>query len=76
VDLAPLKGFAIVAVADDEPWAANVLRLGDTLLASAAYPRTLERLAGRGWAPIPVDIGEFGKAEAGLTCLSLLVPDV
>jgi dimethylargininase len=73
VDLGPLAGFDVVPVALEEPWAANVLRLGSTLLANAAYPRTLARLAQRGPAPVPVDIGEFGKAEAGLTCLSLIV---
>lgn len=73
VDLAPLEEFDVVTVAPDEPWAANVLRLGRTLLANAAFPRTLECLARRGHAPVPVEIGEFGKAEAGLTCLSLLL---
>jgi dimethylargininase len=73
VDLAPLVGFDVVPVAPGEPWAANVLPLGTTLLANAAYPQTLGGLAALGYALTPLDIGEFGKAEAGLTCLSLLI---
>jgi dimethylargininase len=73
VDLERFAGFDVIPVAAEEPWAANTLRLDATLLANAAFPRTLEQLARRGLAPIPVEIGEFGKAEAGLTCLSLLV---
>jgi dimethylargininase len=73
VDLSPLAGFDLIAVSPDEPWAANVLRVGQTLLASAAYPRTLDRLARRNLDLVPLDISEFAKAEAGLTCLSLLV---
>jgi dimethylargininase len=72
LDLEPLAGFDVVSVAPEEPWAANVLRLKGTLLVNSAYPRTLERLARRGLALVPVDISEFAKAEAGLTCLSLI----
>jgi len=72
VDLSPFAGFDIVPVDDAEPWAANILRHGHSLLASAAHPRTAEVLDRRGYAPILIDISEFAKAEAGLTCLSLL----
>ena len=72
VDLSPFAGMEILPVDEAEPWAANVLRHGHSLLASAAYPRTAELLDRRGYAPNRVDISEFAKAEAGLTCLSLL----
>jgi dimethylargininase len=67
-------GLALVPVASSEPWAANVLRLGDTLLVSAGNPATARRLHDAGLEPVEVEIGEFQKAEAGLTCLSLLIP--
>ena len=72
-DLAPLAGVEIVPVAAEEPWAANVLRVGDTVVAHAGFPRTLDRLAERGLGVRTVEVGEFLKAEAGVTCKSLLV---
>jgi dimethylargininase len=66
-------GLETVPVAPAEPWGANVLRVGETLLLSASHPRTARRLREQGLHPVVVEIGEFEKAEAGLTCLSLLV---
>ncbi|HEY7614955.1 MAG TPA: arginine deiminase-related protein [Gemmatimonadales bacterium] len=68
-------GLTVVAVAPSEPWAANVLRLGDALLVPTGYPATAARLRSMGLDPVEVEIGEFQKAEAGLTCLSLPIPD-
>ena len=67
-----LDGFQILEVAPEEPGAANVLRVGDELWAHAGYPRTSERLSRAGHQVVPMDISEFVKAEAALTCKSLL----
>ncbi len=72
IDPAPLRGLEIVPVAPEEPGAANVLRVGGTVLAHPGFPRTLERLAARGYDVRPLDVSEFLKAEAALTCKSLL----
>jgi dimethylargininase len=66
-------GLTVVPVASSEPWAANVLTVGDTLLVPAGNPSTARRLRAAGLDPVGVDISELQKAEAGLTCLSLLV---
>jgi dimethylargininase len=71
-DTAPLKGLRIVDVAQEEPGAANVLRVRGELWAHPGFPRTLERLDREGYRVTPVDISEFVKAEAALTCKSLL----
>lgn len=76
VEAAAFEGFAILEVAEDEPFAANTLTVGDTLFVQAGAPRTLARLAAAGFAPVELEISEFAKAEAGLTCLSLIVPAV
>lgn len=79
IDAAPFAGFQTIAVDADEPFAANVLPLGANLIANAAFPRTLERVSAHaqraGLNVVPVDISEFGKAEAGLTCMSLVFAD-
>jgi dimethylargininase len=66
-------GLRVLAVDPSEPWAANVLLLGQALVVPAGNPATAGRLTRAGLQPVEVAIGEFQKAEAGLTCLSLLV---
>lgn len=79
LDVASFAGFEIIEVHADEPFAANVLPLGADLIANAAFPRTLERVSAHaqrtGLRVVTVDISEFGKAEAGLTCMSLVFAD-
>ena len=72
VDLSELKGLPILPVAEEEPWAANVLRIAGRLWAQTAFPRTLEMLLRAGYTVEVIDCSEFLKAEAGLTCLSLV----
>jgi dimethylargininase len=67
-------GLSVVPVSSSEPWAANVLRVAGTLFVPAGYPATLQQLRTVGLDPVEVDIHEFQKAEAGLTCLSLVIP--
>lgn len=70
---AAVAGLRIVEVAPEEPGAANVLRVRSSLLAHSGFPRTAERLAAAGYAVTPIDISEFLKAEAALTCKCLLL---
>jgi dimethylargininase len=61
-----------VDTAPDEPGAANVLRVQGLVIAHAGFPRTIERIAALGYAVRTLDVSEFLKAEAALTCKSLL----
>jgi dimethylargininase len=70
-DLPP--GSRHVAVPDDEPWAANVLPIGGSILLAAGQPGTAELIHRLGFDPRPVNISEFAKAEGGVTCLSILL---
>ena len=72
IDLASFKGLRILPVPEEEPWGANVLRIGEHLWAQTAFPRTLEMLQREGYLIQEIDCSEFLKAEAGLTCLSLI----
>jgi dimethylargininase len=63
--------FHILTVANGEEAAANALRLNDTILASAAAPRTLELLSRHGFNVMPLQVAEFSRLDAGLSCLSL-----
>lgn len=66
-----LDGFRVLTVPEEEEGAANALRLNDTVLAGAAYPRTIELLDRHGYQVMPLDVTEVGKLDAGLSCMSL-----
>lgn len=72
VSPASFDGAEPMAVVSGESYAANILRVGDTLIAPADSPRTAEALAARGFNVVTLDISEFRKAEAALTCMSLV----
>jgi dimethylargininase len=72
IDVQPLSGFTLIDVPEDEPWAANTLIIGETVLMADGFPRTRTMLEQRGFKTQTIDISELRKAEAGLTCLSLV----
>lgn len=80
IDPDVFNGCEVVAVHADEPFAANVLPLGDHVLMGAGSPRTRdrleERLRARGASTVEVAMDELAKAEAGVTCCSVLVGDL
>jgi dimethylargininase len=72
LDIAPFQSLQLIDVAPSEPWGANVLRLREGLVLNASTPETNEKIRLLGYKTTEVNISEFGKAEAGLTCMSLL----
>ena len=72
VDPAQFTGVEPMPVDPLEPAAANCLRVGDRLILPAGNPRTVQRLRDRGSHVIEVDVSELQKAEAGVTCMSLI----
>jgi dimethylargininase len=75
LDIEPLAGFELISVPPEEPWAANVLRVGGRICMAAGNPRTTELIRKRGLQVETIDLSEFAKAEAGITCLSILLKD-
>ncbi len=73
VDPGSFEGYRLVEVDPAEPFAANVLRVGDALLAAAAHPATRRRLAASGLRVETVDVSELAKAEAGVTCSAIIL---
>jgi dimethylargininase len=72
-DPGAFRSLRIVEVPSEEPRAANVLAVGGAVLVPAAFPRTAALLERLGWKVRPLDISELMKAEAGLTCSSILL---
>lgn len=77
IDVAALQPFTCVPVAVEEPHAANVLLLGEAVIASASYPHTAELIESLGFSVDRTPLSEFAKADGAVTCLSLLfsLPD-
>ena len=55
-----------------EPHGANAVLVDQRVIYPKSFPRTRERLAGRGLEVLSVDMSETEKAEGGVTCCSLL----
>ena len=72
VDPTQFAGIEPMAVDEREPAAANSLRVGRRLILPAGNPRTAERLRQCGFHVVEVDVSELQKAEAGVTCMSLI----
>jgi dimethylargininase len=73
VALEPFAGLDVVRVPEGEPWAANVLRIDRSVVLHDGFPRTAGVLGRRGLDVRPVDVSEFLKAEAGVTCKTVLL---
>jgi len=65
------SGFRQIALAPDEAPAANALRLNDTLLLAAGYPRIADHLARLGHDVVLLDTTHVARIDAGLSCMSL-----
>ncbi len=73
IDATPFRRYDRIDVSEHEPWGANVMRIGETVVAGAAFPRTIDALERRGFAVRSCDLSELAKAEGALTCCSLLL---
>jgi len=63
----------VVEVDGGEAFAANTLTVKGMTLVSAAFSRTEARLRAAGVATRALDVSELQKAEAALTCMSLML---
>jgi dimethylargininase len=72
LDASLFNRYEQIAVDGAEPYAANVVRVGSSLLYPDAFARTCERLTRAGFEVTTVDVSELAKAEGAVTCCSLL----
>ena len=76
IDVSALPADRLVHVPAAEPWAGDVLVIGERIIVSDAFPETADLLRARGWAVMPVAVSEFAKAEGGVTCMSLVFTEI
>jgi len=72
IDAERFRGFELLDVPDEEPAAANALLLKDVVIIPASFPKTRALLEQRGFRVRTIDLSELQKAEAGVTCTSLI----
>jgi dimethylargininase len=72
LDASAFKNLRQLHVCEEEPWAANTVRVGDAVCLEEGAPRTLELVEPFVGSVDTLDISEFRKAEGSLSCLSLI----
>lgn len=70
-DSPSLGGLKVLVVPVGEEYAANCLRVGETILLPSRFPQTFELLTRHGFQVDGLDVSEFRKMDGGLSCLSL-----
>jgi len=73
VDARRFESMRLIEIDPGEPFAANALRVGDSVVYPAEHARTAARLNAAGFDVRTVPAGELAKAEGGVTCCSLLL---
>ena len=74
VDPSAFEEMRRIEVHPAEPYAANALWIGDSVIYPTGFDETRTRLEGFGIKVYPVETGELQKAEGAVTCCSLIVP--
>jgi dimethylargininase len=65
-------GLEFVEVDPSEPYAANAVMIGDTVIYPTAFPKTRARLQEVGLKLILLGASELAKAEGAVTCCSII----
>jgi dimethylargininase len=71
VGAARFTPYEITFVDQEESYAANCVRINDTVLVPAGYPKLTAQLSKLGYQIMLIEVSEFEKMDGGLSCLSL-----
>lgn len=72
LDAFAFSGLRQLYVPEDEPWAANTIRVDNNVCLEKGAPRTVDLVQPYAGNIATLDISEFRKAEGSLSCLSLI----
>ncbi|HLO33889.1 MAG TPA: arginine deiminase family protein [Anaerolineales bacterium] len=73
IDASHFEDFDLIEVDPSEPFAANCLPIGESIIFPASFPKTRAKLETRGYQVVSVDVSELAKAEGAVTCCSLII---
>jgi dimethylargininase len=72
VSQADFPGMQFIEVDPSEPYAANAVLVGGTIIYPSSFPKTQMKLQAAGIRMIIVEADELAKAEGAVTCCSLI----
>lgn len=72
LDASAFRGLRQLHVSQEEPWAANTIRVDSAVCLEEEAPRTIDLVQPYAGSIETLDISEFRKAEGSLSCLSLI----
>jgi len=75
IDTEPFKELDCLETVPEESYAANCLAIRNKVIFAEGYPRLEGQLRERGWDILTIPMSEFEKADGGITCLSLIMPE-
>jgi dimethylargininase len=61
----------VVQIPEGEEYAANCIRVNDTVLIAKGFPQTAARLGDLGYNVLAIDMSQYRKMDGGLSCLSV-----
>ncbi len=73
VDTHHFEKYELIEIDPSEPYAANCLPIGDSIIYPTSFPKTQARLEERGFKIVNVEVDELAKAEGAVTCCSLVI---
>jgi dimethylargininase len=76
VDAQPFSAWKLIEIDPSEPAGANALRIGNHVIYPAAFPLTRGKLERQGISVHAIDLSELAKAEAAVTCCSLIFREI
>jgi dimethylargininase len=72
IDREIFRDYQVVTIDPGEPFGANTVLVGESVIIAASHPKTMARLQEQGFDCRAVDGSELAKAEGGLSCCSIL----
>lgn len=73
VDKSHFSNFNLIEVHASEPYGANCLPIGGSIIYPYAFPKTQSKLEAKGFKIKNVNVDELAKAEGAVTCCSLII---
>ena len=70
-DTGCFEGYKVIIAPQGEEAAANLVRFNESVLVSAGYNETLNKLADNGYTVVAIASQEAAKIDGGLSCMSL-----
>jgi len=73
VDTHHFEKYGLVEIDPSEPYAANCLPIGDSIIYPTSFPSTRAKLEEYDYKIVSVEMDELAKAEGAVTCCSLVI---